>query len=393
VEIDSVPRQRMNPIAYRKIGAVVVGVCILLVFSAGCMVSEYGTGRDIMIFKVDAGGMEEWQTVIDTGGDDKAKTIIQTKDGGYLVGGEVWPWRGDRSSIIFKIDGNGSVVWNATGAEEEPVSSITQTTEGTIVAISGSQLLFFDQRGKLLDDVSYMKPDDVLRSVARTTDGGFVAVGTAGGDALVLKRDRNLNEKWRETYGADGQDDAWIVIQTSDGEYLVSGITEPPGRNDYERWVMRLSDTGGLLWMTTLIETAKGVDFMEEAPGGGCTVIYHYQTVEEGQYVQNFVDATIDHEGNVLAEKAIDAGRPVIKTTDQGYVSGTLTYTITQFLIIRDRVGVPHITKLGSNGSQEWDTALNTTFELSGTPVSVIQTSDGGYAYLVNRQNYPKEPR
>jgi len=389
----------MKPIAYRKIGAVVVGVCVLLVFVAGCMVSEYGTGRDIMIFKVDAGGTEEWQTVIDTGGDDTAKTIIQTEDGGYFVGGEVWPWRGDRSSVIFKVDGNGSVVWNAVGTEDEPVSSIVQTTEGTIVAVSGafavsgSRLLLFDQSGKPLDDVSDMKPDDVLRSVAGTADGGFVAVGTAGGDALVLKRDRNLNEEWRETYGADGQDDAWTVIQTSDGGYLVSGITEPPGRTDYERWVMRLSDTGGLLWRTTLIEAAKGVDFMEEAPGGGCTVIYHYQTEEKGQYVQNFVDAAIDREGNVLAEKAIDARRPIIKTTDGGYVSGTVTYTTTWFLIIQNRVGVPHITKLRDDGSQEWDTALNTTFELIGTPVSVIQTSDGGYAYLVNRQNYPKEPR
>ena len=42
----------------------------------------YGVGRDIPVFKAGAGGTEEWQTVIDTGGDDTVTITVQTAGGG-----------------------------------------------------------------------------------------------------------------------------------------------------------------------------------------------------------------------------------------------------------------------------------------------------------------------
>jgi len=85
----------MKQTASRGIGILATALCLLLVLTAGCLVPEYGVGRDIMVFKVDAGGTEQWQTVIDTGGDDTGACMIQTADGGYLIGGEVRPWRED----------------------------------------------------------------------------------------------------------------------------------------------------------------------------------------------------------------------------------------------------------------------------------------------------------
>jgi len=57
----------MKPTAYRWLGILMIGLCLLMVLAAGCLVPEYGVGRDVMVFKVDAGGTEQWQTVIDTG--------------------------------------------------------------------------------------------------------------------------------------------------------------------------------------------------------------------------------------------------------------------------------------------------------------------------------------
>ena len=96
----------------------------------------------------------------------------------------------------------------------------------------------------------------------------------------------------------------------------------------------------------------------------------------------------------MLEERTLNASTPIIKTIDEGYVSGTVTYrSASRFLILPDRVGVPHVMKLNADGLPEWDTELNATFELLGDAVSVIQTTDGGYAFLMNRHNYPREPR
>ncbi len=386
----------MKTTTYGRIGILATGLCFLLILAAGCLVPEYGTGRDIMVFKVDAGGTEQWQTVIDTGGDDTAKTIIQTADGGYLIGGEVRPWRGDQSYGIFKVGRDGAVVWNAVGTGA-PVSSVARTTSGTIAAVGGSGILLFDPAGNQLgSDSPDPETDGSLRSVVGTADGGVAVAGTAGGDLLVIKRERNLTEEWRKTYGTDGQNGAKAIVQTSDGGYLVAGTTEPPGRTDYDAWILRLNAAGDLLWNATLggPPLYHDVYFMCEAPGGGYTVIYGNAMPENGQHIIRPVEVVFDRGGNVLGETVLNASAPIVATSDGGYVYGTVTYRpASRFLFLPDRVGVPHIAKLDAGGLQEWDTELNATFELIGDAVSVVRTSDGGYALLVNRENYPKEPR
>ncbi len=203
----------------------------------------------------------------------------------------------------------------------------------------------------------------------------------------MLKSDRNLTEKWRKIYGTGNRDSARAVIQTSDGGYLVGGTTYLPNRNGSDVWLLRLNATGDLLWEATLGSPSQynHVVFMSEAPGGECTVVYNNVTLEE---------IVFDREGNVIGEKTLNVSAPIIKTADGGYVSGTVTYhPASRFLILPDQVGVPHIMKLNADGLPEWDTELNATFELIGNPVSVVQTADGGYALLVNRHNYPEEPR
>jgi len=378
----------MKPTAYRRIGILAAALCLLLVLAAGCLVPEYGVGRDIMVFKVDVGGAEQWQTVIDTGGDDTATSMIQTADGGYLIGGEVWPWRGDQSYGVFKLDSNGSVVWNATD-RGAPISSVAETTAGTIVAVSsyftsGSRILIFDPAGSLLySDVQNAESDGILQSVVGTIDGGIAVAGTTGEDLLVLKQDRDMAEEWRKVYGTGNRDSARAVIQTSDGGYLVGGTSDLPGRNGSDVQLLRLDAAGNLLWDATLGSPPlyNDVYFMSEAPGGDYTVI-----VTPGEVV-------FDREGNVIGEKVLNISAPIVKTADGGYVSGAVRYhRASRFLILPDRVGVPHIMKSNADGLLEWDTELNATFELIGNAVTVIQTTDGGYALLVNRHNYPETP-
>ncbi len=386
----------MKTTIYGRIGILAAGLCFLLILAAGCLVPEYGAGRDIMVFKVDAGGTEQWQTVIDTGGDDTAKTLVQTADGGYLIGGEVLPWRGDQSYGVFKVASDGAVAWNTVGTGA-PVSSVARTASGTIVAVSGSGMLLFDPAGNLLgSDSPAAETDGSLRSVVGTADGGVAAAGTAGGDLLVLKMGRNLTEEWRKTYGTDGQNGAKAIVRTSDGGYLVAGTAEPPGRTDSDAWILRLNAAGDLLWNATLggPPLYNDVYFMGEAPGGGYSVIYGDAMPENGQYVIRPVEVAFDRDGSVLEETVLNESAPIIATTDGGYVFGTVTYhPASRFLFLPDRVGVPHIVKFDAGGLQEWDTELNATFELIGDAVSVIRTADGGYALLVNRENYPKEPR
>lgn len=175
--------------------------------------------------------------------------MVQTADGGYLIGGEVRPWRGEQSYGVFKLDGDGSVVWNANG-RGPPVSSVAETAGGTVVAVGESGVLLLDPAGNILD--GDVEADGILQSVVGTADGGFAVAGTTGEDLLVLKWDRDQTQEWQKTYGTGDQDSARAVIQTSDGGYLVSGTTYLPNRNGSDVWLLRLDAVGDLLWEATL---------------------------------------------------------------------------------------------------------------------------------------------
>jgi hypothetical protein len=380
------------------------GLCILwfvlCTFVAGCFVSDYGSNGDIMIFKVDAGGMEQWHAIIDSGGDDNAKTIVQTPDGGYLVGGWIWRWggpeAGDPESYgIFKFDRNGAAVWNATGPGD-PVSSVAQTTKGIVVGLSGSRILFFDPGEGALEREILEDIDGVWQSVVGTADGGVAIAGLVGKDIQILKMDQNLTEEWRKTCWDDGRLKAFI--QTLDGGYLMAVTTGAFGQinqTDSQMQILKLTVAGDLLWNTTpggmRLQT---VDFMSESPNGEYSVISRTIMEEGGQYVTKPVETVLDREGSVLEKKELGATYPIIKTSDSGYFSGSIScQRVSHLLIFHDLVCVPHIMKFEADKSEEWETALNATFELPSKIVSIIQTSDGGYALLMNVEKYPETPR
>ncbi len=88
-------------------------------------------------------------------------------------------------------------------------------------------------------------------SLQRTSDGGFILLGytyTAGNasaDVLLIKTDEYGSEEWSQTYDDflnngmyDNTDDkGYFVEETSDGGFIVAGVTNEEGEN---------SEDGGL---------------------------------------------------------------------------------------------------------------------------------------------------
>lgn len=112
-----------------------------------------GWGYDAWVAKLDASGGIKWQTSYGENSVDYARSIQQTKDGGFIVAGTTTTSNGS-DAWTFKLNGAGNVAWQK----------------------------IFGGRGK-----------DELWDVAQTDDGGYVFSGTteslgAGGiDAFVLR--------------------------------------------------------------------------------------------------------------------------------------------------------------------------------------------------------------
>ncbi|MFY7738970.1 MAG: T9SS type A sorting domain-containing protein [Flavobacterium sp.] len=188
---------------------------------------------DYWIIKINSDGDIVWQKTIGGNDMEDASSIIQTVDGGYLIGGssksnisgdKTENSDGDYDYWIVKLDTNGTTEWQKT--------------------IGGS----------LNDKLAALKP---------TIDGGFILVGTSNssisGDKTENSRGLNdiwivkLNNQgtilWDKTIGRSLDDSANDVIQTNDGGFVVAGtsfssmsgdkLENSRGNSDY--WIIKLN--------------------------------------------------------------------------------------------------------------------------------------------------------
>ena len=98
---------------------------------------------------------------------------------------------------------------------------------------------------------------DRPNSVVQTADGGYAVAGYtwsfgAGGcDYWILKLDGSGAVQWQKTYGGEADDQAISVQRTPDGGYVVAGETQSYGAGDWDIWVVKLSEGGGVQWQKT----------------------------------------------------------------------------------------------------------------------------------------------
>ncbi|AKB32213.1 hypothetical protein MSSIH_1523 [Methanosarcina siciliae HI350] len=114
--------------------------------SDGNVTGNHGI-TDYWIVKLDTGGNIEWQKCLGGSSYDKASSIHQTSDGGYIVAGgsyskdgNVTGNHGSSDYWIVKLDTGGDIEWQKClgGSIEEEARSIHQTSDGGYIVAGGS---------------------------------------------------------------------------------------------------------------------------------------------------------------------------------------------------------------------------------------------------------------
>ena len=115
---------------------------------------------------------------------------------------------------------------------------------------------------------------DQLYSIQQTTDGGYILGGWSesyisgdktensfgGSDYWVVKLDSIGNIQWQNTIGGNSGDGLYSVQQTTDGGYILGGVStsnisgdkteNSQGYIDY--WVVKLDASGNIQWQNTI---------------------------------------------------------------------------------------------------------------------------------------------
>jgi len=150
----------------------------------------------------------EWNRTYGGTGWESALCVAGTGDGGYILGGRTEPFGGGNvDAWLVKTDSEGNEVWNQTYGGKEP---------------------------------------EYAECILETGDGGYIlagmteSFGAGSSDAWLVRIDSEGNEVWNQTYGGTGSESAYRVLETSDGGYILAGMTESFGAGASDAWLVKI---------------------------------------------------------------------------------------------------------------------------------------------------------
>jgi hypothetical protein len=353
-----------------------------------------------------------WNKTFGGSGQDSARSIMQTSDGGYIVGGGTFSYgTGDSDGWLIKINANGKEEWNRTfgGIGVDEINSIQQTSDGGYILTGWTGaygagdldvwLIKTDEDGnKSWDKTFGGLYEDYPYSVQQTKDGGYIIAGTVHSygagylDVWLIKTDASGNtcdysingncyendSRWVKTFGGPNEEISDSVIQTNDGGYILSADTISYGAGGRDSWLIKTDASGNKIWDKTF--GGPNDDYCPElqltADGG---YILAGSTDSFGAGGTDSWLIKTDANGNKVWDKTFggpnfDRSYGVQQTTDGGYILAGYT----------DSYGAGRmdlwLLKTDSDGNKVWDKtfggASNDAFSKDQT---LKATKDGGF--------------
>lgn len=289
----------------------------------GDVVGNHGE-CDAWVVKLDPHGNIQWQKCLGGSDYDASDSIQQTSDGGFIVAGQTLSNdgvatgnHGEYDAWIVKLDPDGNIQWQKClgGSRSDIARFIRQTVDGGYImaGITGSDdgdvigqhghfgaLDAWVVKLNSIGEIQWQRclggdNDDYALGIQQTSDGGYIMAGSTGSndgdvaghhggldigafDGWVVKLSPIGEIQWQRCLGGSNDDYAGSIQQTSDGGYVMAGMTNSydgdvsgmGNRGAGDAWIVRLRSNGNILWQRTLggSDNDYAMSVLERRDGG-----------------------------------------------------------------------------------------------------------------------------
>ena len=392
--------------------------------------ADHGNYFDYWIAKLNVAGTIQWQKRLGGFGEDMARSIMQTSDGGYIVAGSTNSTDGDVTGShgfqdywIVKLSSTGIIEWQKDlgGSNDDYASSVQQTADGGYIIAGSSESVDGDITGAhgnrdfwivKLNDIGTIQWQKTLggsaydsaNSIQQTTDGGYIVSGftasTNGditgyhgnGDYWIVKLNAVGTIQWQKALGGSLYDTANSIRQTADDGYIVAGeavssdgdVTGHHGTSsDY--WIVKLNAAGTIQWQkalggsnndiaTAVQQTADGgfviAGFADSIDGDVVstdTVVYDYDYWIVKLTAAGIIQAQ-ELLGNFSGEYDDDWTQDIQQTSDGGFI--LIGFTPTQFAT----PSASTVVKLNAGSLSNPDFQLENSIRVYPNPITISAT-------------------
>ncbi len=341
-------------------------------------------------------GELEWVKTYGGSNEDDAVSIIQASDGGYMVLGNTRSVDGDITGKnssdldywLLKLDSQGEKIWDKTygGSEDDKAANIANTNDG----------------GYILSGYTSSNDGDV------SENAGFH-------DYWIVKIDGSGAIQWEKSWGFEGDDRAFRVIQTSDGGYFATGFldvgfVEGDEGNDLtdnqnnrasqhslgDYWGIRMDADGNKIWRRYFggSHVDQGKDVLETDDGGFLLIGISESSdfdISDARGANDFWIVKVNEGGDMQWEKSFggsesDFGYSVVKSTDGNFIiTGDTRSNDFDVSSFKGNADVWVVKFNSSNGSIIWEKTFGgTDFDSSR---GIIKLTNGNYLISGNSRS------
>lgn len=308
----------------------------------------------IRVLRLTDEGDPVWSRVL--GGDsvDQAGALGLTDDDGFIVGASTKFGVGGADFWVLKLRPDGSVAEDCGALVGDPVSVEATDTDATITDT---------------DAVATEAEFVAMETEAPTSDADVISQSTC-----AMTSD---NSSWSSmTLGGAGWDSAYDAKITSDGGYLVVGVSESFGSGScgfesecQQAWIVKLTADGKIVWQKVF----GGSDFdaafsIDEAIDGSYFVAADLTPADAGP--GRAVLFKFRDDGSIIWQKSVGVGA-------FGYL-GKVIHTRDGGCVALGAFGSANVVKLSAAGEVEWAKSFPAPSGF-GAIVDVLQMSDGTY--------------
>ncbi len=364
----------------------------------------------------------QWSRTMGGTGEESARSVKSTPDGGCIVSGfastsngDVFGNHGGLDLWVIKLSETGATQWKKCfgGSNQDfghsvdcasdggfIVSGYTRSNNGNVMSgnhgIEDIWLVKLNAQGSIQWEKTYGgsgvdRLGDYVGSMERTVDNGYILAGYSNStdgdvtgnhgllDIWVVKTDDMGTLQWQKSYGGSSTDAPRAIHQTSDGGYIIIGDTNSNdgdvsgNHGDRDVWVLKINAIGDIEW-----HTAYG--------GSGQDIGKSIQSTSDGGYIVSATTESID--GDVIGNHA-EEDIWVFKLDSTGHIQwqkylyghgweASIFQTIDDGYIFAASKGGPFdfwILKLNPFGDQLWQTSYGGSSE--DRLYAIDQSADG----------------
>jgi hypothetical protein len=225
--------------------------------------------------------------------------------------------------------------------------------------------------------------DRTSREVLPTADGGYIIAGVTNNssindcDAYIVKTNGAGVFQWDKVFGGAKPDYPYSMIETTDGNYMITGFTQSFGGGDMDIYLLKIDPSGNKIFEKTLgsFGNDEGREIIKSADGN--YVIVGTSSSYSGS--RDVVLFKIDNSGTEIWRKtygssAAEYGNGVALCPDGGFIITGQTFS-------GGPDGQATLIKTDANGTESWTKSFGNSLTDEG--IAVVANTDGSFVFAV----------